>query len=117
MVHQPKSDHLHDLSLGKVTCWLGIHLLAASHGAAHSVVVGDSWGLVLYEAQAKRATTVLVAGELRDGGLGVLDGVELDNSSATGTSVWFVLNLGLLNLADGGEELNEILVACGPWKL
>lgn len=99
---------LHDLVLGEAAGWLGFH--------GHGIVV-RSWGLVLDEAETEWASTVLVTGELGDGSLGVLNSVEANDTGSAGTSVWLVLNLGLLDLSDGGEELDEILVAGGPWKL
>ena len=99
---------LHDLILSEAADWLGLQ--------RHSIVV-RSWGLVLNEAEAEWATTVLVTRELGDGSLGVLDTIEANDTGSAGTSVWLVLNLGLLDLSDGGEELDKILVAGGPWKL
>lgn len=97
---------LHDLVLRQAGGF-GVH----GHG------VSASGGLVLDEAQAKRAATVLVSRELGDGGVGVVDSVETNNTSAARTSIGLILDLGLLNLADCGEELNEILVAGGPRQL
>lgn len=85
--------------------WLSLHGIATS------------WGLVLHEAEAEWAATVLVSGKLRDSSLGVLNSVEANNSGSTGAPIWLVLNLSLLDLADSGEELDKVLVAGGPWKL
>jgi hypothetical protein len=97
---------LHDLVLRQAG-GVGVH----GHG------VSTSRGLVLDEAQAKRAATVLVSRELGDGSIRVVDGVEANNTSAARTSIGLILNLGLLNLADCGEELNEILIAGRPGQL
>lgn len=83
----------------------------------HRHLVSASGSLVLDEAQAKRATTILVSRELGDGSVRVVDGVEANNTSAARTSIGLILNLGLLNLADCGEELNEILIAGRPRQL
>lgn len=91
---------LHDLVLRQAG-GVGVH----GHG------VSASGGLVLDEAQAKRAAAVLVSRELGNGSVSVVDGVETNNTSAARTSIGLVLDLGLLNLADCGEELNEILIA------
>ena len=99
---------LHDLILGKAAGWLGLH--------GHCIVV-RSWGLILDEAEAEWSSTVLVTGELGDGSLSIPNSVEANDTGSARTSVWLVLNLGLLDLSDGGEELDEILVAGGPWKL
>lgn len=71
-------------------------------------------GLVLDEAQAERTSTILVTRELGDGCLGVFDGIEANNTSAAGATIGFVLDFSLLDLANGGEELNKILVAGRP---
>lgn len=54
---------------------------------------------------------------LTNGSLGVFGSVELDNASATGTAIGLVLDLRTLDLADGGEEFDEIFVAGRPGKL
>lgn len=97
---------LHDLVLRQAG-GVGVH----GHG------VSASRGLVLDEAQAERTTAVLVSRELGDGRLRVVGVVETNDAGATRASIWLVLNLGLLNLADRGEELNEILIAGRPRQL
>lgn len=72
---------------------------------------------VFHEAQAKWAATVLVALELADSGVGSFSIVESDNTGTTGSSTWLVLNLGLLNLSDSREELDQIIVTGRPGKL
>lgn len=69
---------------------------------------------VLDEAEVQGTTTILVALELGDGCLGRLGRVEADNTSAAGTATGLILDFGLLHLADGGEELNQIVVAGRP---
>jgi hypothetical protein len=66
------------------------------------------------EAQAKWAASVLVASELSDGCLSILSGIELHNTSATGASIWFILDFRLLDRANGCEEIDEIFVAGRP---
>lgn len=46
-----------------------------------------------------------------DGSLSVALARELDNTSALGAAIGLVLNLSALDLADGGEEVDKILVA------
>ena len=105
--HLPsKRTPLHDLVLSQVR-GLGFHSISAA--AARS--------LILDEAQTKWATTVLVTGEFLDSSLRIFSSIEANNTSASRSAVWLVLNLGLLDLSDGGEELDKILVACGPGKL
>ena len=72
---------------------------------------------VLDIGEAERTTTVLVACEFGDGSLGVRLRAELHNTRACRATVRLVLDLGALDLADGGEELNKILVAGAPWQL
>lgn len=98
--------------------YLSLHDLVLSQAGGIGVHdVGASGGLILDEAQAKRATAVLVSRELGNGSIRVVDRVEADNTSAARTSVGLILNLSLLNLADRGEELNEILIAGRPRQL
>lgn len=52
-----------------------------------------------------------------DRGLRSLGAIEFDNTSATRTAVGLVLDLGTLDLADSGEEVNQILIAGRPRKL
>jgi hypothetical protein len=96
------------------------HLILGETGGTlcvHGIVALLAWSLVLDEAQAKRTATILVAAELVNGGLRIVCRVEADYTSAAGATVWLVLNLSLLNLADSGEQLDKILVASGPWQL
>jgi hypothetical protein len=73
---------------------------------------------VLDVAQAEGPAAVLVALELGDRRLGGVRAVETDNAAALGPAAdGLILNLGLLDLADGGEEFNQIVVARGPGKL
>lgn len=72
---------------------------------------------ILDEAQAERATAVLVALELANSCVGSLGVVESDDSGTTGPATWLVLDLGLLDLADSREEFDQIVVAGGPRKL
>lgn len=77
-------------------------------------------GLVVHifdEAQVERASTVLISLKLGDGGLGSLSSVEFNHATTTRTAARLVLDLCLFNLADGGEELDEIVIASGPGEL
>lgn len=97
--------HLHDLILGQAAVDIRIHAVASTRGD------------VLDEAKAKGAASVLVTLELGNRGLGGLGGVETHNSGATGTAAGLVLNFGLLNFADGGKELDKVIIAGGPGQL
>jgi hypothetical protein len=79
--------------------------------------VAATWGLVLDEAQSERTTSILITGEFFDCGVGILGRVETNNTSSTRSSVRLILNFGLLDLSDSGEEFDKILVASRPWKL
>lgn len=72
---------------------------------------------ILDVAQAERAAAILVALELGDGGLGGVRAVEADHAAAARPAARLVLDLRLLDLADGGEELDQILVARRPGEL
>ena len=104
--------------VGLVCCWCltTLHhlLLQVAALLIHHVATLTA---VLDEAEAERTTTVLVACELGDGGLGVRLRAKLDNACTCRATVWLVLDLGALDLPDGGEELDKVLVAGAPWKL
>lgn len=72
---------------------------------------------VLDVREPERTVAVGVALEFGDGGSSVLLIGELDYTGAARASIWLVLNLGALDLADGGEELNHVLVAGAPRQL
>ena len=67
--------------------------------------------------KAEWTTAILVALELGDGLRSVLLRGELNNTSATGTTSRLVLDLCTLDLTDGGEELDEVVVAGAPREL
>lgn len=88
-----------------------LHDLILSQAGGVSIhSVASARCLILNEAETERTTSVLVTGELLNGGIGVLGGVETYNTSAARSAIRFILNLGLLHLADSGEQLYEILV-------
>jgi hypothetical protein len=95
---------LHDMILS--AC--GVHHVTAS-------TVGDIG--IANKGQLQRTTAVLVASEFGNGSLSILGRVELNNTRSFGAAVPFVLNLGFLDRADRGEEVDEILVASGPGEL
>lgn len=72
---------------------------------------------ILDVTQAERAAAVLIALELGNGGLGRVGTVEADHTAAARPAAWLVLDLSLLNLTNGGEELNKIVVARRPGEL
>jgi hypothetical protein len=55
--------------------------------------------------------------KLTNRGVSVLLLLELDDTSSTRAAVRLVLNLSALDLADSGEELDEILVTGWPWQV
>lgn len=56
---------------------------------------------VLDKAESEGPTSVLVALELGDGGLGRVGIVEADHTATTRSTAGLVLDLGLFDLADG----------------
>ena len=62
--------------------------------------------LVLDVGEAEWTTAILIAGELSDGCGRVVLAVELDNASTTRATIRLILDLGTLDLADRGEELD-----------
>lgn len=98
---------LHDLILRQAGMGICLH-----------VVASGAWCVQIpNEAQPKRASAVLVALEFLDGRVRSIGSVESDDTGAARSTTGFVLNFGLLNLANCGEEFHEILVACGPGEL
>lgn len=95
---------LHDVVLGQATV-IGVHGITAT-----GLQVSDV-------AQSQLPTTVLVALELGDGRISRLGSVEADDASASGAATWLVLDFRLLDVSNGAEELDQILVASRPWKL
>lgn len=69
------------------------------------------------EAQVERASTILVSLELGDGSFRSLGRVKFHYSATPRAAAWLILDLGLVNLANSGKKLNEIVIARGPWKL
>jgi len=90
-----EENPLHDLVLSQVR-GLGFHSISAT----------AAWSLILDEAQTKRATTVLITRKLLDGGLCIFGRIEANNAGASRSAVWLILDFGLLNLSDSGEELD-----------
>ena len=80
-------------------------MVVGIHGVAASRVK------ILDIAETERAATVLVPLEFGDGGLCSVARVEPNDSAASRSSAGLILDLGLLDLADGGEELYQIFVA------
>lgn len=72
---------------------------------------------VTHVRQSQGTTTVLIAGELLDRRVGIIDIVEFDNPCAAGTSVGLVLNLCLVDFPDRLEQLDQVVIAGGPRKL
>ncbi len=99
------SGRLHDLVLGEPAMGVSIHGVTTARRDVLDIV------------EAERTTTVLVVLELGDRGLSGVRGVEADNAAASRPAARLVLNLGLLDLADGGEELDQVFVARRPGEL
>lgn len=99
----------------------GLHDLILRQASVGSIRLhlfnGGTRVLVSDKAQAQRSTAVLVALELLDRRLRRVRRVEADNASATRATAGLVLDLGLFDLADSSEELDQILVGGGPGKL
>lgn len=55
--------------------------------------------------------------ELTDRGLRRVGAVELDHTRATRAAVGLVLDLRPIHLADGREQVHQVLVAGGPGQL
>lgn len=72
---------------------------------------------VFDEAQSERPATILVTLKLGDGCVCRVCGIEADDAGATRTTTAFVLDLGLLDLSNGGEQFDEVLVTGGPGQL
>lgn len=68
-------------------------------------------------AKPELTSAVLVALEFGNGRISSLGRVETDDTSASGAAARFVLNLRLLHISDGAEELDKILIARRPWQL
>jgi len=66
---------------------------------------------VLGIGDIERTTAVLVTLELGDSSFGCVGVVEADDTGTAGAAARLILDLGLLNLADSLEQLNEVLVA------
>lgn len=79
--------------------------------------VTTALGEVLDVAESKLATTILVSLELGDGSIGGLGSIESHDTGTSGAAAWLVLDFGLLDLSDGSEELDQVLIAGGPRKL
>lgn len=54
---------------------------------------------------------------LTDGSAGIFCAAELDDTSAARAAIRLVLDLSTFDLADGCEELDQILVASRPGQL
>jgi hypothetical protein len=120
--------HQHSLpSQNLILSAFGVHCIASTSSVTD---IG-----IAHEAETERTTAVLVPGELgcerlasscgfhdgcqqrTDCGLRILGSVELNNAGSARAAISLVLDLCLLHRADGGEEVDEILIACGPRKL
>ena len=44
-------------------------------------------------------------------------GIELDDASTAGAAIGLVLDLGTVDLANGGEQINQVIVAGRPGQL
>lgn len=96
----------HDLVLSDADVGIRVH-----------AVVTAAWLEVPYEAETKGTTAVLVALELGDGSVRGISTVEPNDTGAAGSPTRLILDLGLLDLTDGGEQIDQILVTRGPREL
>ena len=76
-----------------------------------------SRGEVFDEAEAERASAVLISVKLRDGRLSRFSAIKADDSGSARASARLILYLGLLNLSNRPEKLDEIFVAGRPRQL
>jgi len=76
---------------------------AAAAAAAHLVKIFD-------KADVQRTATVFVVLELRDRSVGIVTGIEPNDTGAARSSTRLILNFCLLDLANCREELDEILI-------
>lgn len=79
--------------------------------------VTPTWCEIFDVAEPELAATILVSLELGDSSIGGLGSIEAHDTGASGASARFVLDLGLLNLSNGPEEFDQVLVTGRPWKL
>jgi hypothetical protein len=100
---QDAGAFLHDLLLQRTR---GLDV----HGGASLVGVLDV-------RQAEGTATVHVLLELGNGGGRIVLRAELDHTGTARATVGLVLNLRALDLADGGEELDQVLVAGAPGEV
>jgi hypothetical protein len=65
------------------------------------------------------ADITLVSNELQltDSSAGIIYAAKLDNTGSARATIGLVLDLGTLDLANGGEELDQIFVAGRPGQL
>jgi hypothetical protein len=102
-LRQDAGAFLHDLLLQRTR---GLDV----HGGAGLVGVLD-----VRQAEGTAAVHVLL--ELGDSRSCVVLGAELDNAGAARATVRLVLDLGTLDLADSGEQLDQVFVAGAPRKV
>lgn len=103
----------------------GLHRCQGGRGVLHHLLLHRWLRLhhvatlveVLDVCETERTTAVLIASELLDSGLSVALRAELDYARASRAAIGLVLDLSPLNLADRGEELDQIIVASAPWQL
>jgi hypothetical protein len=96
---------LHDLILGQAAMGIGLH----------AVRVGLRQ--IFDEAESQWPVSVLISLKFGDGRLGSGNAVKSYNAGSARPTTWLVLNFGLLDFTDGGEQLDKIFVAGRPRKL
>lgn len=72
---------------------------------------------VLDITESKLAATVLVSLELGDGSISGLSSIEAYDAGASGAAARLILDLGLLDLSNGPEKLDQVFITGGPWQL
>lgn len=70
---------------------------------------------VLDEAEAKRSAAVLIPLEFRNRRLSCVDTVETHNAGTPRAAAVLVLDFGLLNFSNRGEQFDQVLIASRPW--
>lgn len=102
-----RKEQLHDVVLRETAVFSGVH----------SIPTTATWRKVSDEAQTELSTPVLIALELGDGRVGSLSRVEANHTCAFGAAGGLVLDLRLLNVTNGAEQLHKIFVASRPGQV
>lgn len=95
----------HDLILSQTTVRIRVHAISCAR--SH----------VFDKTKTERSSAILVTLELGDRSLRGVVAIEANYTSASRPSTGLILDFGLLNFADGREQLYQVFIASGPWQL